>query len=51
LGGIVLGPIAAAIDVLIYTDLRMRKEGMDIVMALPPAPPVGSAQRPAVTAW
>jgi hypothetical protein len=28
-------PIAAAIDVLLYTDLRMRKEGMDIVMTLP----------------
>lgn len=29
-------PIAAAIDVLIYLDLRMRREGMDIVMSLPP---------------
>ncbi|HEX3336923.1 MAG TPA: hypothetical protein VHS54_10720 [Jatrophihabitans sp.] len=51
LGSIVLGPIGAAIDVLIYSDLRMRKEGMDIVMGLPPAPPVGSVERPAVTAW
>lgn len=30
-----LAPISAAIDVLLYTDLRMRREGMDIVMDLP----------------
>lgn len=39
-GGVVsralLDPVAAAIDFLLYTDLRMRKEGMDIVAALPP---------------
>lgn len=31
-----LTPISAAIELLLYTDLRMRKEGMDIVLALPP---------------
>ncbi len=46
----VLGPIAAAIDVLLYTDLRMRREGMDIVLALP-APPAASGPAPAVAAW
>jgi hypothetical protein len=30
-----LTPVSSAIDVLLYTDLRMRKEGMDIVMTLP----------------
>ena len=30
-----LSPVTAAIDVLLYTDLRMRKEGMDIVLRLP----------------
>jgi hypothetical protein len=30
-----LAPVSSAIDVLLYTDLRMRKEGMDIVMTLP----------------
>jgi hypothetical protein len=49
LSGIVLGPIGAAIDVFIYTDLRMRKEGMDIVLALPPA--TRSADHPAISAW
>lgn len=46
----VLGPIAAAIDVLLYTDLRMRREGMDIVLALP-APPPPSGPAPAIAAW
>jgi hypothetical protein len=45
----ILPPISAAIDVLLYTDLRMRKEGMDIVLGMPPAhDPAGRA---AVTAW
>lgn len=48
LSGVIVAPIAAAVDVLLYTDLRMRKEGMDIVLALPP-PPV-EAGRP-VAAW
>lgn len=30
----VAGPISSAVDVLIYTDLRMRGEGLDIVMGL-----------------
>jgi hypothetical protein len=34
--GALISPISAAVDVLLYTDLRMRKEGMDIVVALPP---------------
>jgi hypothetical protein len=55
IGGVVsaalLGPISAAVDVLLYTDLRMRKEGMDIVLALPPAPEPTGTGRPAVSAW
>lgn len=43
-----LAPVASAIDVLLYSDLRMRREGMDIVLGLPPAP--GVAQAP-VSAW
>jgi hypothetical protein len=31
-------PVSAAIDVVLYADLRMRKEGLDVVLALPPAP-------------
>jgi hypothetical protein len=51
LSGALLPPISAAIDVLIYTDLRMRKEGMDIVLGMPPVPdPAGTGQR-AATAW
>jgi hypothetical protein len=52
LGGIIaallLPPVSAAIDVLLYTDLRMRKEGMDILLGLPPEP---VAEPPAVSAW
>jgi hypothetical protein len=45
-----LSPVASAIDVLLYTDLRMRKEGMDIVLALPPEQvPAGAG--PPVSAW
>jgi hypothetical protein len=58
IGGLVstalLAPVSAAVDVLLYTDLRMRKEGMDIVLGLPtPADVSGGAGagRPAVTAW
>jgi hypothetical protein len=40
----ILRPIAAGIDVMLYTDLRMRKEGMDIVLGLPAAPS-------AMTSW
>jgi hypothetical protein len=38
LAAALLAPVAAAIDLVLYTDLRMRKEGMDIALALPPAP-------------
>ena len=33
-----VSPIAAAVDSLLYLDLRMRREGMDIVLTLPPQP-------------
>jgi hypothetical protein len=46
-----LMPISAGIDILIYSDLRMRKEGMDIVLGMPPDPAATGATRPAVTAW
>jgi hypothetical protein len=45
----ILQPVAAAIDVLLYTDLRMRKEGMDIVLGIPSA--TGGAGPTAATAW
>jgi hypothetical protein len=35
LGAAATSPITSAIDFLLYTDLRMRREGMDIVLALP----------------
>jgi hypothetical protein len=45
----VLAPVASAVDVLLYTDLRMRREGMDIVLNLPLDPlPAGPS---AVSAW
>jgi hypothetical protein len=46
----VLAPVTAAIDVLLYTDLRVRKEGMDIALRLgtPPAPGTVAT---AVSAW
>lgn len=38
IGGLIaaalLAPVAAAVDLLIYTDLRMRREGLDIVLGL-----------------
>jgi hypothetical protein len=46
-----LAPVTAAIDVLLYTDLRMRREGMDIVLRLPVAPEKPVAGPPAVSAW
>lgn len=33
-----VAPITAAVDAIIYVDLRMRVEGLDIVLAAPPAP-------------
>jgi hypothetical protein len=45
------GPIAAAVDALLYVDLRMRREGLDLVLALPPDPLAAPAAAPAVTAW
>jgi hypothetical protein len=44
-----LAPVTAAIDVLLYTDLRMRREGMDIVLRLPPAPVAAGST--AASAW
>jgi hypothetical protein len=35
-------PIRAGIDALLYVDLRMRKEGLDIVLQLPGARPLGT---------
>ncbi len=51
LSAALLQPIGAAIDVLIYSDLRMRKEGMDIVLSIPTAPHVAGAALPAAGAW
>jgi hypothetical protein len=46
-----LAPVSSAIEVLLYTDLRMRKEGMDIVLGLG-ADPASTAAGPApVSAW
>lgn len=46
-----LAPITSAIEVLLYTDLRMRKEGMDIVLGLRADPMRAPAEPPAVSAW
>jgi hypothetical protein len=45
-----LAPVSSAIEVLLYTDLRMRKEGMDIVLGLPPEP-APTPVPPTVSAW
>ena len=45
-----VAPIAAAIDGLIYVDLRVRVEGLDIVLAAPKRP-VRPPGVPAVSAW
>lgn len=48
----IIGPISAAVDALLYLDLRMRREGMDLVIGLPPAStPPDPAPRQAFTAW
>jgi hypothetical protein len=53
-GGLVsallVGPIGAAIDSLLYVDLRMRREGLDIVLNLPPEP-LATPPPTAVSAW
>lgn len=46
-----LAPITSAIEVLLYTDLRMRKEGMDIVLGLRADPVRAPTEPPAVSAW
>jgi hypothetical protein len=51
LSAAVVGPISSAVEVLLYTDLRMRKEGMDIVLGLPSRPQPGGPAPSAVTAW
>ncbi len=43
-----VAPVTSAIEVLLYLDLRMRREGLDIALALGP-PPIATS--PAVTAW
>lgn len=54
LGGLVsallIGPISAAIDALLYVDLRMRREGLDIVLNMPPDP-LAAGPPVAVSAW
>jgi hypothetical protein len=53
-GGLVsallVAPIGAAIDSLLYVDLRMRREGLDIVLNLPPDP-LAVPPPSAVSAW
>lgn len=56
LSAVLVAPISAAIDGLLYLDLRTRVEGLDIVLAGPrpepePAPATGSASPAAVPAW
>ena len=48
-----VAPVTSAVEVLLYLDLRMRREGLDIVLNLPtpPAVPVAPAGTAAVTAW
>lgn len=48
IGAALLSPVTSAIEVLLYTDLRMRKEGMDIVLGLRTKPMPAPA---AVSAW
>lgn len=45
-----IAPVTSAVEVLLYLDLRMRREGLDIVLNLPapPAAPVGAV---GVSAW
>jgi hypothetical protein len=51
LSAALLDPVSSAIDVLLYTDLRMRREGMDITLALPAAPATAREPRPPISAW
>ncbi|WP_375499775.1 hypothetical protein [uncultured Jatrophihabitans sp.] len=44
-----VAPVTSAVEVLLYLDLRMRREGMDIVLALEPQPRAGTPST--VTAW
>jgi hypothetical protein len=46
-----LAPVGSAVDVLLYTDLRMRREGMDIVLGLPADPAAAMPGPSAVSAW
>ena len=45
-----LSPVTSAVEVLLYLDLRMRREGLDLALALPPEPQAVPRQHP-VTAW
>jgi hypothetical protein len=51
LSATLLAPVSSGIDVLLYTDLRMRKEGMDIVLALPRVPEAPISGASAVSTW
>ncbi len=50
LAATVVGPVGSAVDVLLYADRRARREGVDIVLALPPQP-TPQAPPAAVSAW
>lgn len=47
----VITPISAAVDSLLYTDLRMRREGMDLMLGMPPVGGGVAPDRPAQPAW
>jgi hypothetical protein len=40
IGGTITAPIQAGVDALLYVDLRMRKEGLDIALQQAAAPPL-----------
>ncbi|MBE7190021.1 hypothetical protein [Jatrophihabitans endophyticus] len=46
-----VAPIGASIDGLIYVDLRMRVEGLDLVVAAPSSPPSPAPAPMPVSAW
>ena len=46
-----VAPVTSAIEVLLYLDLRMRREGMDVVLALPSAPRVPAPSAVSASAW
>jgi hypothetical protein len=48
IGATLTAPIRAGVDALLYVDLRMRKEGLDIALQASAAP---AAAPPSMTAW